>query len=333
MPGRSPSRQRDRALPIVIISAAAFLLLVGGLIAVIVVASTPSAAQSELDRPFYVWPDSAAVDAAAAAEPDSPEFAAATYLAERPASIWLLPEEHGLGDVGPFVASIVEQTSVDGTLPSFVVYGITDRDCGNFSSGGLPPAEYETWVDEIALALGTAPAIVILEPDALGLAPECGDTDARVAEVKRAATALSETSALVYLDGGHSSWLPATEMAELLKDAGVDQTRGFATNVSNYNALADEREYAHELSDLLGGVHAVIDTSRNGSGSNGEWCNPSGRTVGDEPTAIDDDVVDALLWIKTAGESDGECNGGPVAGVWWPERAVELTRDAVGSAE
>ena len=41
-----------------------------------------------------------------------------------------------------------------------------------------------------------------------------------------------------------------------------------------------------------------------------------------------DDVVDTNLWIKPPGESDGMCNGGPAAGVFWPEAAVELTRDA-----
>ena len=37
---------------------------------------------------------------------------------------------------------------------------------------------------------------------------------------------------------------------------------------------------------------------------------------------------DANLWIKAPGESDGQCNGGPVAGAWWPTSALELTRNA-----
>jgi endoglucanase len=38
--------------------------------------------------------------------------------------------------------------------------------------------------------------------------------------------------------------------------------------------------------------------------------------------------VDAFLWIKQPGESDGTCNGGPKAGSWWNDIAVELARAA-----
>ena len=96
--------------------------------------------------------------------------------------------------------------------------------------------------------------------------------------------------------------------------------------MSNYYDLAAETSYAHALSKALGGTHAVIDTSRNGAGSNGEWCNPPGRLIGEEPGATGDDVIDLNLWIKPPGESDGTCNGGPAAGQWWPQAAIELTR-------
>ncbi len=132
----------------------------------------------------------------------------------------------------------------------------------------------------------------------------------------------------IYLDGGHSAWLPTAQMADLLNRAGVDRVRGFATNVSNYNTLGEEEQYARALSRLLNGAHAVIDTSRSGAGSNGEWCNPPGRLVGEEGGTAGDDVVDLNLWIKPPGESDGTCNGGPAAGEWWSRAAVELTRDA-----
>jgi endoglucanase len=36
------------------------------------------------------------------------------------------------------------------------------------------------------------------------------------------------------------------------------------------------------------------------------------------------------LWIKPPGESDGPCNGGPAAGAWWPDAAIELTRERIG---
>jgi endoglucanase len=32
--------------------------------------------------------------------------------------------------------------------------------------------------------------------------------------------------------------------------------------------------------------------------------------------------------VKPPGESDGECNGGPAAGRWWPEYALGLAQRA-----
>ncbi|NEE07199.1 glycoside hydrolase family 6 protein, partial [Streptomyces sp. SID7499] len=74
-----------------------------------------------------------------------------------------------------------------------------------------------------------------------------------------------------------------------------------------------------------------IDTSRNGNGpyTGGDpaesWCNPPGRALGEAPTTqTGDERVDAYLWIKRPGESDGDCKGGPKAGAWWPEYALGL---------
>ena len=44
------------------------------------------------------------------------------------------------------------------------------------------------------------------------------------------------------------------------------------------------------------------------------------------PSPLADPLVDAYCWIKRPGESDGTCNGGPAAGGWWPDRALELAR-------
>jgi len=100
--------------------------------------------------------------------------------------------------------------------------------------------------------------------------------------------------------------------------------------------------------------HFVADTSRNGQGSwkpsvppgPGDaqtWCNPPDRGVGLRPTA-DTGVpqLDAYLWVKTIGASDGTCTRGlpagspdpvygavdPVAGAWWPAQALTLARNA-----
>jgi endoglucanase len=93
-------------------------------------------------------------------------------------------------------------------------------------------------------------------------------------------------------------------------------------------------------------AHFVIDTSRNGQGSWTppagfpsplDWCNPPGRGLGLTPTTdTGNPLIDAYLWIKVPGESDGSCYRGsavphpadqdadPAAGKWFPEQAREL---------
>ncbi|MEO9119524.1 MAG: glycoside hydrolase family 6 protein, partial [Solirubrobacteraceae bacterium] len=57
---------------------------------------------------------------------------------------------------------------------------------------------------------------------------------------------------------------------------------------------------------------------------------PPGRALGTAPTTnTGDPLVDALLWIKSPGESDGACHpGDPPAGEWWPAHALALARAA-----
>ena len=64
------------------------------------------------------------------------------------------------------------------------------------------------------------------------------------------------------------------------------------------------------------------------------WCNPRGQALGVAPTTnTGHPLVDAFLWIKQPGESDGTCQGGPQAGSWWNEIAVELSRAATNLAK
>ena len=281
---------------------------------------------------LYADPDSTANVAAAAAATADPESAAAATLAriaEQPAAIWLLPERYPLATVQADVTAIATAAAAAGQTPVFVIYGIPNRDCGNFSAGGLSETDYPTWVSAIATALTLTPSVVILEPDALALATECGNVEQRVQQIKQGVATLAPTIATVYLDAGHSDWLNPATTADLLNRAGVAEVRGFATNVSNYNDSAAEQSYGEAVSALTGDAHFVVDTSRNGLGSNGEWCNPPGRALGATPAATTDGGLrDADLWVKEPGESDGTCNNGPAAGEWWNERALQLAAAA-----
>jgi endoglucanase len=118
-------------------------------------------------------------------------------------------------------------------------------------------------------------------------------------------------------------------MAALLRAADVRKVRGFSLNVSNFNPTPAQEAYGDRLSRLLGGAHYVIDTSRNGAATAKTWCNPPGQALGTPPTAdTGNPRVDAFVWAKPPGASDGSCNGGPPAGQFWLAYALSLARNA-----
>jgi endoglucanase len=118
-------------------------------------------------------------------------------------------------------------------------------------------------------------------------------------------------------------------MATRLQQSNIALADGFALNVSNFDTSANNTTYGKDISSRVGGKHFVIDTSRNGLGSNGQWCNPLGRALGERPSTVTgDSLLDAYLWLKAPGESDGTCNGGPSAGAWWVDYALGLASRA-----
>ncbi len=280
------------------------------------------------DHDQYADPDSKVAQAAASAKSsgDARGSEVFTRLEQIPQGIWLTPEEYPAGSVGPYVQQIVAAAAEAGRLPTFVVYGVPDRDCtGQHSAGGLPADEYGPWVGEIAKAAEAGPAAAVVEPDGLSSLLECGDRDERVGLIKDAGERLTKAGVTTYIDGGHSHWIAPDELAPLLEDAGIADVRGFSTNVSNFQTDDDEQSYGEELSGLLGGTHFIIDSGRNGFGATKDWCNPPGRAFGTDPGPVSgSDTLDAYVWVKPPGESDGECNGGPQAGQFWPERTMEL---------
>lgn len=144
--------------------------------------------------------------------------------------------------------------------------------------------------------------------------------------------------------------------------------------------------YAAHMGNAVATTHFVIDTSRNGNGpnnmqayaaapynqpssvistlKNGDWCNPPASGLGLRPTANTGvPLLDAYLWVKTPGQSDGQCDaaGGvrawdytaytqpgwpttpsaqstfdplwglndPAAGAWFPQEALQLAQLAI----
>lgn len=280
---------------------------------------------------LYMNPESDAAASARAWQYSRPEDARRmAQLVAQPTALWL---GNWNKNVEQDVQTVIKKAS--SSIPVFVAYNIPLRDySGGYSSGGIDTAAaYTNWITMIARGIGSASAIVILEPDALadiGNLP-VNEQQKRYTLLAAAVKKLKENSnTRVYLDAGHAGWIDGSEMAERLKKAGVSQADGFSLNVSNYQPNDQIIRYGTALSEKLAGKHFVIDTSRNGNGAgDGQWCNLPTASIGRSPT-LDTGItlVDAFLWVKVPGQSDGTCNGGPSAGVWWPEMALSLVTQA-----
>jgi endoglucanase len=265
------------------------------------------------------------------------DAAAMDKIASQPSAAWFGDWN---GRIDYDLEIYVRRHARSDALPVFVLYNVPNRDCGQYSRGGATgPEHYKAWIDRAKKGIGSMRAVVVLEPDALGLMDRCltpADQRARLDMICYAVHALESTpGAAVYIDAGHDAWLPAADMADRLNKACIADATGFALNTSNYRATEDLIRYGHDISGRVGGKHFIIDTARNGNGpprdATGEaaWCNPDGRALGAPPTTnTGDPLVDAFFWVKPPGESDGTCNHGPRAGGWWPEYALGLAKRA-----
>ncbi|MEX0933397.1 MAG: glycoside hydrolase family 6 protein [Candidatus Paceibacterota bacterium] len=252
-------------------------------------------------------------------------------MAAEPQSMWI----GGWGNTEVDVRDRLREADATGELLVLVAYNIPHRDCGLYSAGGAESATgYRSWIAGIARAIGGSnnSPVVILEPDALAGADCLSEADKaeRKQLIREAIVTLRDAGATVYVEASSPPWKTTEEMAGRLQEVGVEEAHGFAMNTSSYTKTSLSIQYGEEISRLLGGMHFVVDTSRSGQGQTAdlEWCNPSGRGLGERPTTqTGHELVDALLWVKSPGESDGTCNGGPRAGEWYPEQALELVKN------
>lgn len=253
-------------------------------------------------------------------------------IASEPHAVWL---GDWSGDVRSAADRVLDAAAAAAAVPVLVLYNIPHRDCGGLSGGGGATAdEYHQWISAVADGIGGRAAVVILEPDALAamdcLAP--ADADLRTRLIREATTILKRGArTAVYLDAGQPRWQSAAVISDRLLAAGIAAADGFSLNVSNFVGDQENEAYGAQISGLVGGKHFVVDSGRNGAGApaSGEWCNADGRALGRRPTTrTHNPLVDAFLWIKRPGESDGACNGGPPAGQWWADYALGLARRA-----
>jgi len=194
------------------------------------------------------------------------------------------------------VRNTVQRAADKGTVPVLVAYNIPFRDCAQFSAGGATTvADYKAWIDGFAAGIGSGQAVVLLEPDGLGIIPwynPFADRDTWVTNPNyewcqpaeaNPATATAERFEMmnyavdklkanpgtsVYLDGTHSGWLGAGDSADRLIQAGVADADGFFLNVSNYRLNTHLQKYGPWVSKCI----AFASNPASWGIGHSEWC-------------------------------------------------------------
>lgn len=258
-------------------------------------------------------------------------------IVSQPQGVWFTTGNPGT--VQEEVRQVATRAAERSELPVLVMYAIPHRDCARRSGGGAPNLDaYGRWVAGFSRGLGSLPAWVVLEPDSLAQA-DCltpRQRTARFLALRHAARTLRQhnPAARIYFDAGNSSWQPVTTIVDRLRESGADRHgHGIALNVANFNPTEDEVRYGVYVIRSLGDreLRLVVDTGRNGNGRHAGLgtCDPAGRGLGTPPTSdTDSPWVDAYLWVKPPGQSDG-CRGS--AGIFLPDDAYRLAVRARGT--
>lgn len=299
-------------------------LIVACLVGATLLVAPPASAKTDprLTRSLFADPKSSA---AVAARTDK-RFAS---LARTPQAFWAT-DHLTVPAVKNAVRTYAKRAAKKKRTPVVAVYAIPARDCGQHSAGSFDAATYQRWITQLAAGLKGMKAIAVLEPDALAMLGQCEAQGDRAGLLRYAAKKLKRAGVWVYIDAGHSSWIAPDVMGSRLKASGISYARGFSTNVANFRSTADETAYGNQVVASLRtvgvrGKKFVVETARNGASvAAGDFCNPTSARIGRKPRMVRKGSLDAYLWVKHPGESDGACNGGPNAGSWWPGGALAL---------
>lgn len=169
------------------------------------------------------------------------------------------------------VRTTISSARDKGRIPVLVAYDLPFRDCSQYSAGGaLTKADYKAWIDGFAAGIGEGKAVVIVEPDGLGIIPwyttinksmdwcQPAAADPATAATDRfemlnyAVDAFkAKPNASVYLDGTHSGWLGVGDASDRLVKAGVQRANGFFLNASNYQPTPQLQKYGSWISQCI----------------------------------------------------------------------------------
>lgn len=241
--------------------------------AVAIGAAPAASAEDVLDPGTRLWvdPQSTTKQAALSLKKDAKQDA--MLLSRYPSGTWFTGGTPA--EVEDEVDDLVKRTGQ--TVPVLVAYNLPFRDCAQYSAGGATSVEeYKAWIDGFAAGIGDRQAVVILEPDGLGIIPwyttvEGTQEWCRPAEADPATAAADRFEMLnyavdalaalpataVYLDGTHNGWLNVGDITDRLLKAGVEDADGFFLNASNYNYTVNLEYYGTWISSCIAYVTQV----------------------------------------------------------------------------
>ncbi len=255
--------------------AAALLALLGVVVGAQAGPASPAAAQpargataSVIAPGTPLWTDPSSTTAQAAAGLTGRAREDALRLAAFPGATWLTGGTPA--QVRSRASSVVSAAKASGSVPVLVAYHLPQRDCGAYSAGGARTTDdYLAWVSALAKGIGRDPAVVILEPDGLGIIPfftsvtgEQGwcrpsgvdpgtAASERFRALSRAVSLLDLQRTSVYLDATHSGWLSVGDAADRLMRANVGAADGFFLNVSSFETTARQLRFGGWVSRCL----------------------------------------------------------------------------------
>jgi endoglucanase len=249
-------------------------------------------------------------------------------------------------DPGAKVSQFLSRAAFEqpGTVPMIATYGLVHGRCGHDSNSPSQQAAFHNWITGLAHGIAGYRAVLYLEMDSLitvGCLSNHG-TQVRMAELRDALRVLATQCPrlVVYLDAGAADAGSASDVARLLRRAGVAMAQGFFLNSTHFDWTSTEIRYGQAISRRTGGKHFVVNTGENGQGpmvppdrvhsGNEVLCNPPRRGLGPRPTSRTGYAkVDAFAWTSNPGESGGPCvPGAPPTGAYWPQYALDLVRYA-----
>ncbi|HEY0466412.1 MAG TPA: glycoside hydrolase family 6 protein [Polyangiaceae bacterium] len=248
------------------------------------VASVGAGCRLDQETRFFVPPpDPGAVKQIAALikARDLKNAARITAMVTTPQAVWFTsgtPKE-----VEKSVKKTMAAAALERRVPVLVAYNVPFRDCAQYSGGGAVDTKaYKAWIDGFAKGIGKGKAVVILEPDSLGIIPYnttiYGDSEwckptvtaadgsltpapgaspeERYAQLQYAEASLGAKApnTSVYLDGSHASWLGVGEAAYRIHKAGTDPvsgsalSKGFYVNASNFQTTDQSIQFSTWIS-------------------------------------------------------------------------------------